>query len=136
MGKEDEKMQTEGKEDGMKVIYVCSPFRGNIKENAALAKRLCRKAALEGFAVICPHLLYPQFLVDEGDERETGIRAGLKLLEAADEVWVADGKISAGMSREIARAGELGIPTKCVCDPRAAEERLLCAVMEEEDNDE
>ena len=114
----------------MKVVFVCSPFRGNIKENVALAKRLCRKAAMEGHAVICPHLCFPAFLREEVEtEREMGIKAGLKLLEMADEVWVADGKITAGMSREIARAGELGIPTKCVCDPDAAEEHLLNAVL-------
>lgn len=117
----------------MKVVYVCSPFRGTpeeIKENIALAKRVSRKAALDGNAVICPHLLYPLFLRD-GDEREReiGLRAGLRLLELADELWVVDGRISAGMAREIARAGELGIPTKCVCDPEAAEEHLLNAVM-------
>ena len=117
----------------MKVVYVCSPYRGTkeeIREHVALARRISRKAALEGCAVICPHLYYPLFLDDRvAEEREIGIAAGMKLLEAADEVWVADGKISAGMSREIARAGELGIPTKCVCDPEAAEEHLLNAVM-------
>lgn len=116
----------------MKVVYVCSPYRGTkeeVGEHVALARRISRKAALEGHAVICPHLFYPQFLADEGDERETGMAAGLKLLELADEVWVADGKISAGMSREIAHAGELGIPTKCVCDPQAAEEHLMNAVL-------
>ena len=117
----------------MKVVYVCSPFRGTkeeIREHVALARRISRKAVLEGYAVICPHLFYPGFLRDEdGGEREMGMQAGLRLLEAADEIWVADGKISAGMSREIARAGELGIPTKCVCDPEAAEEHLLNAVM-------
>lgn len=117
----------------MKVVYVCSPFRGDIKANVALARRISRKAALEGHAVICPHLLYPQFLADEGEERETGMAAGLRLLELADEVWVADGKISAGMSREIAHAGELGIPTKCVCYPQAAEEHLMNAVCSGEE---
>ena len=117
----------------MKIVYICSPFRGTteeIRENVALAKRISRKAALEGHAVICPHLLFPRFL-DEGKEaeREIGIRAALKLLELADEVWVADGRISAGMAREISRAGELGIPTKCVCDPAAAEEHLMNAVI-------
>lgn len=114
----------------MKVVSVCSPYRGDIKGNVALAKRISRKAVLDGNAVICPHLFYPGFLRDEvSEEREAGINAGLKLLEFADEVWVADGKISAGMAREIARAGELGIPTKCVCDPEAAEEHLWNAVM-------
>lgn len=117
----------------MKVVYICSPFRGTaeeMKENIALAKRVSRKAALEGNAVICPHLLYPLFLQERDEaEREIGIRAGMKLLELSDEIWVVDGRISTGMAREIARAGELGIPTKCVCDPEAAEEHLLNAVM-------
>ena len=51
----------------MKVVYICSPFKGTaeeIRENIALAKRVSRKAALDGNAVICPHLLYPLFLRD------------------------------------------------------------------------
>ncbi len=117
----------------MKTVFVCSPYRGTREEvtrNIALAQRLCRKAALEGCLVLCPHLMYPRFLNDDdAKERELGIASGLKLLEFADEVWVADGSISRGMSREIARAGELGIPTRCVVDPRAADEHLLNAVL-------
>lgn len=112
----------------MRVVYICSPYRGEVANNIALAKRISRKAALEGCLVICPHLMYPQFLVDEGEEREIGIRSGLELLKYADEVWVAEGQISSGMSREIARAGELGIPTRSVIDPAAAEEHLLNAL--------
>ena len=53
-----------GKEDRMKTVYICSPYRGTTEEvarNVALAKRLCRKAALEGNLVLCPHLFYPRF---------------------------------------------------------------------------
>ncbi len=117
----------------MKVVYVCSPYRGTAEEiskNTALAKRVCRKAALDGCAVICPHIFFTQFLDDRNEqEREIGIQSGIKLLELADELWVADGRITSGMAREIARAGELGIPTKCICDPEAAEEHLLNAVI-------
>ena len=114
----------------MKVIYVCSPYRGDVTENVAAAKRLCRKAALQGDLVLCPHLFYPQFLQDEVEaEREIGLKSGLKLLEMADEVWVLDGRISTGMAMEIAKAGELGIPTVCVVDPQAAEEHLMNAVF-------
>jgi len=117
----------------VKVVYICSPYRGMKEEvqlNRGIAKRLCRKAALESNLVICPHLFFPLFL-DDGveEEREIGLQSGLKMLETADEVWVLDGKISAGMAREIARAGELGIPTKCVVDPKAAEEHLMNAVI-------
>ena len=118
----------------MKVVFVCSPYRGAVEENVALAKRVCRKAVLEGYSVVCPHIFFTEFLDDRDEkEREIGILAGLKLLELADEIWVVDGKISSGMAREIARAGELGIPMKCVCDPRAAEEHLLNAVISEKE---
>lgn len=117
----------------MKVVYVCSPYRGTqeeVRDHVALAMRISRKAVMEGYAVICPHLLYPLFLRDDVDkERKMGMKAGLKLLELADEVWVADGEISTGMAMEIARAGQLGIPMKCVCDPAAAEEHLMNAVL-------
>lgn len=112
----------------MRVVYICSPYRGEVAKNIELAKRISRKAALEGCLVLCPHLMYPRFLADEGEEREIGIRSGLKLLEMADEVWVAEGKISSGMAGEIARAAELGIPTRSVVDPAAAEEHLINAL--------
>lgn len=120
-----------------KVVYVCSPFRAaganpamEQFRNVELAKRVCKKAVREGYAVLCPHLVYPQFLVDGNpQEREQGILAGLRELELADEVWVAGGRISEGMSREIARAGAMGIPIKCIGDPRVAEDRLLEAVL-------
>lgn len=97
------------------VVYVCSPYRGDIQKNTELARRICRKATLEKNVVICPHLLYPQFLSDEDtEEREIGMAAGLKSLELADEVWIADGEVSEGMFREIVMAQELGIPTKVI----------------------
>ena len=117
----------------MKVVYICSPLKGTkeeVRDNIALAKRLCRKAVMENYAVICPHLLYPRFLREDVEkEREMGMACGLKLLELADEVWVANGRISYGMGIEIARAAELGIQMKCVCDPAAAEEHLLNAIL-------
>ena len=120
-----------------KVVYICSPFRptgGNPAmeqyQNVELAKRACKRAVKQGHAVLCPHLVYPQFLADGiPQEREQGIMAGLRELELADEVWVVGSRISEGMSREISRAGAMGIPIKCIGDPRVAEDRLLEAVL-------
>lgn len=118
----------------MKKVYICSPYRADskeeLRENIAAARRMCREAVDEGNLVLCPHLLYPQFLRDEvEEEREKGIRAGLAMLEMADEIWMLSGKVSPGMCREIARAGELGIPVVSVCDPMVAEEHLLNMVL-------
>ena len=119
----------------MKKVFICSPFRdGDQKENIRVARRVSRKAVQEGMILITPHLFFPQFLSDADEqERELGIRAGLELLETADEVWVVGNRVSEGMAREIARAGELGIPTECVVDPFVADEHLLTVLGKEED---
>ena len=97
-----------------KIIYICSPYRGNVAKNTETARKLCRQAALHGYTVICPHLLYPQFLDDTNRrERTVGIQSGLKLLELADAMLVGGGKISEGMCTEIRKARELGIPIFC-----------------------
>lgn len=118
----------------MKKVYICSPYRATTKEelreNIAVARRLCRKAVDDGCVVFCPHLLYPQFLREEVEmEREKGMKAGMAMLEMADEVWMLSGRVSPGMGREVARASELGIPIVTVCDPNVAEEHLLNTVL-------
>lgn len=118
-----------------KTVFICSPFKptgpdkaAELESNIALARRASKKAVLDGFVPICPHLFFPQFL-NETNERELGIKAGMVLLEYSDELWVVGNRISEGMSREIAKAGEMGIPVKCVSDPLVAEEQLLNAVL-------
>ena len=62
----------------MKTVFVCSPYRGDTEKNLRLARRVCRRVVEDGYAVICPHLLYPQFLSDDDEnEREQGIKAGV-----------------------------------------------------------
>lgn len=122
----------------MKTVYMCSPFRADTaeerKENIDLARRVCRWAVLSGYQVECPHLFYPQFLDDnDPEQREIGMELGAKKLEAVDEVWVVGNRISEGMSREIAKASEMGIPVKCVSDPLTAEEQLLNAILSVEE---
>lgn len=101
----------------MSKVFICSPYRAEtpegLEENIELAKRISRYAAEQGHTVLCPHLLYPQFLDDnDKGERELGIKAGLEMLKDADEVWVPSWKVSEGMKREIAEAEKLGIPVK------------------------
>lgn len=62
---------------------------------------------------VAVHLLNPQILDDSVPaERETGIRMGLRILEAADELWLCSSRISEGMHAELAAAKRLGIPVK------------------------
>ena len=118
-------------------LFICSPYRAAgenaeviLSENIALAKRVCRKAVMEGYNVFCPHIFFTQFLDDDKpSEREIGMAAGLEQLKLCDELWVVGNNITEGMSREIAIAGELGKRITCVCDPRLGEERILDAIM-------
>ena len=71
---------------------------------------LCRR-----LRVRAPHLWLPQFLSEE-TERELAISMDLLLLERCDELWVCGDEISEGMAREIARAEQVGIPTRYITE--------------------
>ncbi len=91
------------------IVYICSPFSGNVDENAENARRYSRFALDEGYIPIAPHLLFPQFLNDNDMiEREMGIHFGNVLMSHCAEVWVFGEYISSGMSAEIERAKRKG----------------------------
>lgn len=91
----DEMIENDGK-----VVYVCSPYAGNIKHNTENARMYSRFVVESGHIPLAVHLLFPQF-VSEKDERELAIQMGLDLLSRADEMWVFGSNISEGMSKEI-----------------------------------
>ena len=97
----------------MKLVYICSPYAGDIETNIRFAKDACRYAAEHGCAPIAVHLLYPQILDDSiPAQRETGIRMGLRVLASCDELWICGSRISHGMGCEIAEAERFGIPVR------------------------
>ena len=51
------------------VVYVCSPYSGNVEENVQNARRYCRFALENRTIPLAPHLLYPQFM-DDNDPAE------------------------------------------------------------------
>ena len=92
------------------VVYICSPFAGDIARNTQAAKKYCRFAAERGYMPIAPHLLYPQFLNDnDPDERGLGMFFGCILMSKCEEVWVFGDMISAGMEYELQRAEWKGL---------------------------
>ncbi|GLC80668.1 DUF7768 domain-containing protein [Lacrimispora brassicae] len=92
----------------MKLVYICSPYAGEIERNVRFAQDACRYAISQCCAPMAVHLLYPQLLNDAVPaEREAGIQMGLRVLAACEELW-----ISTGMSYEIAEAERLGIPIR------------------------
>ncbi len=87
------------------IVYVCSPYAGDIESNVAAARRYSRFAVDSGYIPIAPHLLFPQFLNDtDPRERELGLFFGNALMSKCSEVWVFGETISPGMAAEIRRA--------------------------------
>ena len=87
------------------VVYICSPYAGDIETNVKAAQRYSRFAVDSGYLPIAPHLLFPQFLNDSNPkERQLGLFFGNALMSKCSEVWVFGDTISDGMEAEIKRA--------------------------------
>jgi hypothetical protein len=87
------------------LVYICSPYSGNIENNIKSARRYSRFAVEMGYIPFTPHLLYPQFLDDSNPaERSLGLFFGNVLMAKCAEVWVFGSYISPGMNAEIERA--------------------------------
>lgn len=87
------------------IVYICSPYAGEIEKNVKAAQEYSRFAVEKGYIPIAPHLLFPQFLNDANPkERQLGLFFGNALMSKCSEVWVFGSHISAGMEAEINRA--------------------------------
>ena len=89
------------------LVYICSPYSGDIEKNTENARRYSRYAVDHHSIPVTPHLLYPQFM-DEEDERDLGLFFGIVLLGKCQEVWVF-GPPSEGMKKEIFKAEKKGL---------------------------
>ncbi|MFV0361563.1 MAG: DUF4406 domain-containing protein, partial [Suipraeoptans sp.] len=87
------------------LIYICSPFSGDIENNNKRTREFCRFALEKGNIPLAPHLLVPQFMDDnEEQERDLAIFMDIILMGKCQEVWVLGDVISRGMSIEIEKA--------------------------------
>lgn len=94
----------------MKLVYICSPLRGEPEKNIAKANEYAREEAMKGNCAIAPHCVFTQFLNDEvPDERWLGQEMVKALLCRCDELLVCGSIISEGMREEIKIAYENGI---------------------------
>lgn len=85
------------------LVYICSPFSGDISGNMDKAKKYSRFAVDQKAIPLAPHLLFPQFM-DEETERELAVFMDMVLLGRCKEVWVFGSHISDGMAAEIEKA--------------------------------
>lgn len=99
----------------MKIIYVASPYAGDVKKNTEFTKRACRYVLEQGYAFFAPHLLYPTILDEhQPEQRQLGLDMGIAMLSRCDELWCYGDHISLGMHFEIEEADRLKIPVRRV----------------------
>lgn len=95
------------------VVYICSPYSGDIKTNVRLARSFSAVAVAKSAVPIAPHLVFPQFMDDEDPlDRELAMQMNHILLSRCDEIWVYQPRISAGMKQEITWAKDAGLPVR------------------------
>ena len=96
-----------------KLVYICSPLRGDVLTNLANAAKYCREVVEQWPDVIpiAPHIYFTQFLNDHiPNERSLGMEMGLALLDMCDELWAYGiDNPSEGMRAELDYATEHGI---------------------------
>lgn len=98
-----------------KLIYVASPYAGDIEKNVEFAKSACRAVVRAGHVFYAPHLMLPSLYSDDiPDERQISLDIGLYMIPKCDELWVFGTRISRGMKGEIEEANRLGIPVRQV----------------------
>ncbi|MCM1232682.1 MAG: hypothetical protein NC489_21355 [Ruminococcus flavefaciens] len=93
------------------LVYICSPYRGDITRNTEYARELTRIALDNGYTPITPHLYLTQVLNEEDPaQRERGMAAGAELLKHCKYIFIGSRYgISEGMLSEIQIALETGI---------------------------
>lgn len=97
------------------IVYVCSPYSGNVEVNTENARRYCRYATDKGYIPLAPHLYLPQFL-DEKRERDLALFMDIALISKCAELWVFGDVISKGMDKEIRYAEKKGKPIRYISE--------------------
>lgn len=86
------------------LVYICSPFSGDIEGNKQKASEFAEFAYKNGCIPVTPHLLFP-FMNDESpNERALALHMDIVLMGKCQEVWVLSERITSGMSAEIEKA--------------------------------
>ena len=95
------------------LVYICSPYAGDVKANVLNARRYCRFAVQKDCIPIAAHLFFPQFMDDnDAKQRDLGLYMATVLLTKCSEVWVFGRRISSGMAAEIYKAETRGMPIR------------------------
>ena len=99
------------------VVYICSPFAGDVLHNTGKACNYARFVKSKHAIPYAPHLLFPQFLDDNNPaDRAEALEMGIDMLRRCDEIWVFGESISVGMAGEIQAAEKFKKPIRYFTD--------------------
>lgn len=102
--KTDQGVRVEGRPAFRPLVYICSPFSGDIEGNKQKAAEFASFAYTQGCIPLTPHLLFP-FMNDESrEERALALHMDIVIMGKCQEVWVLSERITSGMSAEIEKA--------------------------------
>lgn len=108
-----EKEEKAAKKAYRPLVYICSPYAGEVETNVNMARVYSRFAVRNACIPLAPHLLYPQFMDDTAPaERSLALFMGIVLLGKCDQMWVFGSIISKGMAAEIEKAEKKKIPIR------------------------
>jgi len=95
------------------LVYICSPFAGDIETNTKNARAFCKFAVGQQAIPFAPHLLFPQFMNDNNSiERQQAMHFNYVMLGKCNELWVFGSTVSKGMYREIGLAKKRKMPIR------------------------
>ena len=95
------------------LVYICSPYSGNVEANTERTVRFCRFALDKDNIPLAPQLMFPRFMKDDDpEERNLAIFMDIVLMGKCREVWVLGDTVSAGMQKEIEKAMQRHQPVR------------------------
>ncbi len=104
------------------LVFVASPFKGDIEKNKRYLKLALKDSIKRGECPYAPHAYLVDVLDDSNaHEREIGMKIGHEFLKRCDRIAVyQDLGISSGMNREmdIARLFSVDIELRNIIDPQ------------------
>ena len=74
------------------LVYICSPYTGDVEKNTYRARAFSRFAVEKRYIPLAPHLLCPQYI---------------DFMGKCEEIWVFGDVISEGMAAEIEKAKKM-----------------------------
>lgn len=93
------------------LVYICSPYSGDVEGNTGKAIRYSRFAVDQGAIPLTAHLLFPQFM-SETKERDLALFMDMVLMGKCEELWVFGSEITSGMAAEIQKAKKRNMTTR------------------------